>query len=69
MGSKVVSKKKSEPKLSVVRIDAALVRKAKTIAEDRGTPLSTYLSNALEAAIAKDWPKVLKKLVDAEGGA
>lgn len=67
MGAAIVAKKK-DLKLSVVKIDSTLARKAKTIAEDRGIPLSTYLSGAVEAAISKDWPKILKKIVDAEGG-
>lgn len=62
-----MARKKSEPKLSVVKIDATLARKAKTIAEDKGIPLSTYLSGGIEAMVARDWPKVLKKLVE-EGG-
>lgn len=67
MGVEVMAKKKAELKLSVVKVDAALARKARTIADDRGLPLSTYLSGAIEAAVAKDWPKILKKLVEAEG--
>jgi hypothetical protein len=66
MGALAVAKKKTDLKLTAVKIDAALARKAKTIAEDRGIPLSTYLSGAIETAITKDWPKILKKLV--EGG-
>lgn len=60
-----MAKKKTELKLTAVKIDASLARKAKTIAEDRGVPLSTYLSGAIEAAVAKDWPKILKKIVEA----
>jgi hypothetical protein len=58
---------KPDLKLSVVKIETTLARKAKTIAEDKGIPLSTYLSRAIAAVVAKDWPKVLRKLVD-EGG-
>jgi len=61
-----MAKKKPELKLSVVKIDSTLARKAKTIAEDRGIPVSTYLSSVIELAIAKDWPKILKKIVEAE---
>jgi hypothetical protein len=63
-----MAKKKTELKLSAVKIEAALARKAKAIADDRGEPLSTYLSRAVEGAIAKDWPKILKKIVEAEEG-
>jgi hypothetical protein len=66
MGALALAKKKTELKLTAVKIDATLARKAKTIAEDRGVPLSTYLSDAVEAAITKDWPKILKKLVEGE---
>ncbi len=50
--------------LTAVKIDVTLARKAKTIADDRGIPLSTYLSGAVETAVAKDWPKILKKMVE-----
>ncbi len=60
--------KKRELKLTAVKVDATLARKAKTIAEDRGIPLSTDMSGAVEAAVTKDWPKVLKKLVEEGSG-
>ena len=68
-GALVVAKKKGGPeKTRVVKIDAGVVRKAKTIAEDKGIDLSAYLSDVLRVAIERDWNKVLKKLVDSEEG-
>ena len=55
-------------KLGVVKIETTLIHKAKIIANDRGVPLSTYLSGAVAAAITKDWPKILKKMVQDEQG-
>jgi hypothetical protein len=67
MGTATMAKKKPELKLTAVKIDVTLARKAKTIADDRGIPLSTYLSGAVETAVAKDWPKILKKMVEEAG--
>lgn len=58
---------KKPMKLSVVKVEATLAHKARIIADNKGVPLSTYVSSALGAAVARDWPKVLRKLVD-EGG-
>ncbi len=43
-------------------------RKAKTIAEDKGIPLSDYLSGIIQGQIDRDWGKVLKKIVQVEEG-
>lgn len=66
-GAPIMAKKKPELRLSVVKIDAGVAKKAKLIAEDKGIPLSTYLTAAVEAAVAKDWPKILKKIVEGGG--
>jgi hypothetical protein len=55
-------------KTTPVKIETGLVRKAKTIAEDKGIDLSEYLSDAVRGAIERDWTKVLKKIVESEGG-
>jgi hypothetical protein len=69
-GVLVVAKEKKAPlKTTPVKIDTGLVRKAKTIAEDKGVDLSDYLSGVVRGAIDRDWTKVLKKIVEAaEGG-
>jgi hypothetical protein len=61
-------KGKSELKTTPVKIDVRLARKAKTIAEDKGIPLSDYLSSIIQGQIDRDWGKVLKKIVEVEEG-
>ncbi len=61
-------KGKSELKTTPVKIDVRLARKAKTIAEDKGIPLSDYLSGIIQGQIDRDWGKVLKKIVQVEEG-
>ena len=67
-GVLAVAKKKtaSEMKTTPVKIDTGLVRKAKTIAEDKGLSLSDYLSETIRGPIERDWTKVLKKIVESE---
>jgi hypothetical protein len=67
-GAAVMAKKKSPLKTTPVKIDTGLVRKAKTIAEDKGIDLSAYLSEVVRGAIERDWAKVLKKIVESETG-
>jgi hypothetical protein len=69
-GASTVGRKKSGlgPKTTSVKIDTRLIRKAKTIAEDKGLDLAEYLSDAVRVAVDRDWTKVLKKIVEAEGG-
>jgi hypothetical protein len=57
---------RSELKTTPVKIDSRLARKAKTISEDKGIPLSDYLSAIIESPIERDWGKVLKKIVQVE---
>lgn len=61
-------KKGTALKTTPVKIETGLVRKAKTIAEDKGIDLSDYLSGVVRGAIERDWTKVLKKIVESEGG-
>jgi hypothetical protein len=58
-------------KTTPVKIETGLVRKARTIAQDKGMDLSEYLSGVIRSGIARDWTKVLKKIAEAEekGGA
>jgi hypothetical protein len=65
-----VAKKKGESELKTtpVKIETGLVRKAKTIAEDKGVDLSDYLSGLIRGAIARDWDKIVKRIVEAEEG-
>ncbi len=68
-GATAVAKEKKSPlRTTPVKIDTGLVRKAKTIAEDKGVDLSDYLSGMIRGSIEKDWTKVLKKIVESQGG-
>jgi hypothetical protein len=68
LGVMAVAKEKKSPlKTTPVRIDTGLVRKAKTIAEDKGIDLSDYISGVIRGPIERDWTKILKKIVDSEG--
>ena len=67
IGATAVAKEKKSPlKTTPVKIETGLVRKAKTIAEDKGMDLSDYLSGVIRGSIERDWTKVLKKIVESE---
>jgi len=63
-----VAKKKegSGFKTTPVKIETALVRKARTIAEDKGVDLSDYLSGLIRGSIDRDWTKILKRIAESE---
>jgi hypothetical protein len=63
-----VAKKKegSAFRTTPVKIETALVRKARTIAEDKGVDLSEYLSGLIRGAIDRDWTKILKRIAESE---
>jgi len=61
-GGLAVARLKTTP----VKIDTGLVRKARTIAEDKGIDLSEYLSAIVKGQIERDWTKVLRKIVERE---
>ena len=63
----VVAKKKPEYKTTAVKLDTGLVRKAKTIAEDKGVDLSDYLSGIVRIGIERDWNRILKRIMESEG--
>jgi hypothetical protein len=56
-----VAKKRSDMKLSVVKIETTLAHRAKTIADDRGIPVSTYLSELIRAGVARDMAKITSR--------
>jgi hypothetical protein len=60
--------KAAEPKMTVVKADVDLVRKAKTIAEDKGVDLSEYLSELIRGPITRDWDRIMRRVMEAEGG-
>jgi hypothetical protein len=49
-----------------VKIETGLVRKARTIADDKGVDLSEYLSGLIRGAVDRDWTKILKKIAESE---
>jgi hypothetical protein len=66
-GTLVVAKEKKPGfKTTPVKLDTGLVRKAKTIAEDKGIDLSEYLTAIVRGQIERDWTKILKKIAEAE---
>ncbi len=67
MGAGVMAKK-PELKLSTVKIEATVLRKAKTVADRHGLPVSTYISQVLGQAVEKDLDLIYKKAMK-EGGA
>ena len=62
----MAKEKKPTLKTTPVKIETGLVRKAKTIAEDKGIDLSDYLSGIVRGSIERDWTKVLKKIVESD---
>ena len=52
-----------ELKLSTVKISATVLRKAKTVADRLGEPVSTYISRVLTVAVEKDLDKIYKRLL------
>jgi hypothetical protein len=60
VGTAMVAKK-PELKLSVVKIETTLAHRAKTIADDRGIPVSTYLSELIRAGVARDIGRITRR--------
>lgn len=57
----VSPRKKSGRRTKLVRMDAPIVTKAQRIADDRGVPLSDYLSDLVRGSVDRDWAKMMKK--------
>jgi hypothetical protein len=47
-------------------MDAPIVKKAQTVADDRGIPVSEYLSELVRGSVERDWLKIVKRAADAE---
>jgi len=52
---------KPELKLTTVKIEATLAHRAKTVADDRGIPVSTYLSELIRAGVTRDVAKITSR--------
>lgn len=61
-----VGRKKSERPTGAVRMEASIIRKAQTIADDLGIPVSEYLSDLLRDRVEREWLKIVKRAADAE---
>jgi hypothetical protein len=57
-----------EPPTAAVKIDRALVTKAKMIAGDKGVDLAQYLSDAMRAVVERDWAKMVRRIGNEGGG-
>lgn len=64
----VLGRKKSERPTQAAKIEASIVRKAQTVADDLGVPVSEYLSGLLRDRVERDWLKIVKRAADAESG-
>jgi hypothetical protein len=68
-----VAKRKSgdDLKLGVVKIERAIISRARMIAADRGIALAGYLSDSLRVTVDKDWNAMVRRAsqsdVDARG--
>jgi hypothetical protein len=51
-----------------VKMDAPVVKKAQTVADDRGIPVSEYLSDLVRSMVERDWLRIVKRAADAESG-
>lgn len=61
-------RKKSGRKTMAVKMDAPVVKKAQTVADDRGIPVSEYLSDLVRSMVERDWLRIVKRAADAESG-
>jgi hypothetical protein len=55
-------------KTRAAKLDAGLLRKAKTIADDKGVDLSEYLTAIIKPVVTRDWAKFAKKIIEEEEG-
>jgi hypothetical protein len=55
-------------KTRAAKLDAGLLRRAKTIADDKGLDLSEYLTGILRPAVNRDWAKFAKKIIEEQEG-
>ena len=61
-----MGRKKRERPAKTVKIDADLVTKAKTLADDEGTDVSNYLSSMIRPMIEREWVKFQRRMMDGE---
>jgi len=62
-----MAEKKPDLKLTAVKIEATLAHRARIVADDRGIPLATYLSDLIRAGVVKDVAKITSRRLK-EGG-
>ncbi len=61
-----MGRKKSENKTQAVRIDASVAMKAARVAEDRGVPLSQFLTELVKDRVEREWLKIVQRAADLE---
>jgi hypothetical protein len=67
-GTVKVGRKKSPIRMGTVKIELTLIRKAKTVAEDKGLNLAEYLSDVLRGTVERDWLRIVQRPIGREGG-
>jgi hypothetical protein len=58
----VVGRKRINRDDKTVKLDRAVVHKAKFIADIRGQSLAEYLTEIVKPIVDRDWPKALKRM-------
>lgn len=61
-----LGRKKSGRKTSAVKIDASIAMKAARVAEDRGIPVSEYLTEMVRDRVEREWLKIVKRADELE---
>lgn len=63
MGKKTAMAKQERglPPTATVKLDRALVGRARLVAGDKGLDLSAYLGESLKATVDKDWAELVRK--------
>lgn len=61
-----LGRKKTGRRTSAVKIDASVAMKAARVAEDRGMPVSEYLTDLLRDRVEREWLKIVKRADQAQ---
>ncbi len=63
-----MGRKKRERPAKTVRLDADLITKAKTLADDQGTDVANYLSGLIRPVIEREWVRFQKRIMESDAG-
>jgi hypothetical protein len=61
-----MGRKKRERPAKTVRLDADLITKCKSLADDQGTDVSNYLSALIRPVIEREWVKFQRRMMGGE---